>query len=151
MGSPCHKEPTSQIRRLYLKRFKSYDQCYFFKVGQRSRSRSEVIFFYKWEALVSRNLHAKTKGSISKGSKVMTNVKVVHPTNQQINKPTNRKGKHNMSPLRYRGHKNMLMISRSGDYYVVRFTAFNYIYISCAVTFFKWLQITFPYTLNVLN
>ena len=30
VGSPCHKEPTCQIWRLYLKRFKSYNQCYFF-------------------------------------------------------------------------------------------------------------------------
>ena len=39
-------------------------------------------FLYEWEALVTRNLHAKYKSSISNGSKVMTNVKVVHPTNK---------------------------------------------------------------------
>ena len=38
---------------------------------------------YEWEALVTRNLHAKYKGSISNGSKVMTSVIVVQPTNQQ--------------------------------------------------------------------
>ena len=42
MGSPCHKEPTCQIWRLYLKWLQSYDQCYFFfKVGHRSK-------FFEW-------------------------------------------------------------------------------------------------------
>ena len=41
---------------------------------------------YEWEALVTRNLHAKYKGSISNGSKVRTNVKVVQLTNQQIDR-----------------------------------------------------------------
>ena len=46
---------------------------FFFKVGHRSRSRSQVKFIlYEWEALVTRNLHAKYKGSNSNGSKVMT-------------------------------------------------------------------------------
>ena len=31
-------------------------------------------FWYEWDALVTRNLHAKYEGSISNGSKVMTNV-----------------------------------------------------------------------------
>ena len=48
-------------------------------------------FLYEWEALVTRNLHTKYTGSISNGSKVMTNVKVVQPTN--------RRGKNDMSPL----------------------------------------------------
>ena len=48
---------------------------FFFKVGQRSRSQVK-FFLYEWEALVTRNLHAKHKGSISNRSKVMTNVKV---------------------------------------------------------------------------
>ena len=30
-------------------------------------------FLYEWEALVTRNLHVKYKGSISNCSKVMTN------------------------------------------------------------------------------
>ena len=37
----------------------------------------------KWEALVTRNIHVKYIGSISNGSKVMINIKVVQPTNQQ--------------------------------------------------------------------
>ena len=53
------------------------------------------IFLYEWEALITRNSHAKYKGSISNSSKVMTNVKVVQPTN----KPTNRQGKNNISLL----------------------------------------------------
>ena len=79
----------------------------FFKVGHRSRSQVK-IFLCEWEALVTRNLHSKYKGSISNGPKVMTNVKVVQPTNQQTNKPANRQGKNNMSPLCYRGHKNVI-------------------------------------------
>ena len=59
-------------------------------------------FLYEWEALVTRNLQAKYEGSISNGSKVKTNVKVVQPTN----KPTNRQGKNNMSRCRYRDIKN---------------------------------------------
>ena len=31
-------------------------------------------FLHEWEALVTRNLHAKYEDSISKGSKVMSNV-----------------------------------------------------------------------------
>ena len=57
-----------------------------------SRSQVKVTgqnILYECEALVTRNLHAKYKGSISNGSKVMTNVKVVQPTN----KPTNRRQK----------------------------------------------------------
>ena len=70
MWSPCHKEPTCQIWRLYLKGFKSYDQCYFFffKVCHR------LNFWYEWEALVTRNLLAKYEGPVCNGSKVMTNV-----------------------------------------------------------------------------
>ena len=38
---------------------------FFFKVGHRSRSGSQVKFFlYAWKALVTRNLHAKYKGSL---------------------------------------------------------------------------------------
>ena len=45
------------------------------------------MILYEWEALVTRNLHAKYEGSISNSSKVMmTNVKVVHPTNQQTDR-----------------------------------------------------------------
>ena len=36
---------------------------FFFKVGHRSRSRSQVKILYEWEALVTRNLHAKYEGS----------------------------------------------------------------------------------------
>ena len=71
---------------------KSYDQCYFFfKVGHRSKSRSQVKFFLdEWEALVTRNIYAKYKGSISNGSKIMNNVKVVQPTNKPRNQQTDR-------------------------------------------------------------
>ena len=47
--------------------------------GQGHRSK----FLYESEALVTRNLHAKYKGSISNDSKAMTNVKVVQQTNKQ--------------------------------------------------------------------
>ena len=43
------------------------------------------------EALVTRNLHAKYEGSIWKGSKLMTDVKVVQQSNRQ--------GKNIMFPL----------------------------------------------------
>ena len=69
---------------------------FFFKVGHKVKVKvTGQEFLYEWEALVTRNLHAKYEGSIWKGSKLMTNVKVV----QQTNKPTNRQGKNNMSPL----------------------------------------------------
>ena len=45
--------------------------------------------------LSKRNLYAKYEGSFCKGTKLMTNVKVV----QQTNKPTNRQSKTSMSPL----------------------------------------------------
>ena len=54
------------------------------KLSNKPTSRSQVMvkvtgqnFLYEWEALVTRNLHAKYKGSTSNGSKVMTNVKIV--------------------------------------------------------------------------
>ena len=40
-------------------------------------------YLYEWEALVTRNLHAKYEGSIWKGSKLMTNFIVVQQTNRQ--------------------------------------------------------------------
>ena len=40
-------------------------------------------FLYECKALVARKLHAKLEGSIRKGSKLITNVKVVHQTNKQ--------------------------------------------------------------------
>ena len=47
-------------------------------------------FWYEWEALVTRNLHAKYKGSILNGSKVLTNVKVFQQTNKPTNQQTDR-------------------------------------------------------------
>ena len=49
----------------------------FSKVGQRSRSRSHVHnSWYRWNGLVIRNTHAKYERPISKGKKVIANVKV---------------------------------------------------------------------------
>ena len=49
----------------------------FSKVGQRSRSRSQVHnLWYHWKGLVIRITHAKYGRLISKGKKVMPNVKV---------------------------------------------------------------------------
>ena len=48
----------------------------FSKVGQRSRSRSHVQnSWYCWKGLVIRITHAKYERPISKGKKVMANVK----------------------------------------------------------------------------
>ena len=41
-------------------------------------------FLYEWEVFVKSNLHAKYGGSIWKGSKLMTDVKVVQQTNQYV-------------------------------------------------------------------
>ena len=71
-------------------------------------------FLYEWEALVTRNLHAKYEGSIGKGSKLMTNVKGVQQTNKPTKQPTDRAK--TICPLyRYWGHKNhlVLVIKRS--------------------------------------
>ena len=49
----------------------------FQKVGQRSRSRSQVQnLWYRWKGLVLRITHAKYESPISKSKKVMANVKV---------------------------------------------------------------------------
>ena len=49
----------------------------FSKVGQRSRSRSQIQnLWYRWKGLVIRITHAKYERLISKGKKVMANVKV---------------------------------------------------------------------------
>ena len=49
----------------------------FSKVGQRSRSRSQVQnLWYRWKGLVIRITHAKYQRLICKGKKVMANVKV---------------------------------------------------------------------------
>ena len=49
----------------------------FSKVGQRSRSRSQVQnLWYHWKGLVIRITHAKYERLLSKDKKVMTNVKV---------------------------------------------------------------------------
>ena len=49
----------------------------FLKVGQRSRSRSQVQnLWYRWKGLVIRITHAKYERLISKDKKVMANVKV---------------------------------------------------------------------------
>ena len=49
----------------------------FFKVGQRSWSRSQVQnLWYRWKGLVIRITNAKYERLISKGKKVMANVKV---------------------------------------------------------------------------
>ena len=63
---------------------------FFFKLGHRSRSRPEVKIFYMSGKPLSQETY-KPKGSISNGSKVMTNVKVVQPTNPQTNKQTGQK------------------------------------------------------------
>ena len=96
VGSPCHKEPTCQIWRLYLKRLKVMTNViFFFNVSHRWRSKSQFkIFCVSGKPLSHRNLHAKYEGSIWKGSNLMTNVKVV----QQTNKPTNRQGKKQFVP-----------------------------------------------------
>ena len=50
-GSPCHKEPTCQIWRLYLKQLKSMTNVnFFFKVGHRwsQGHRSIFFFFFVW-------------------------------------------------------------------------------------------------------
>ena len=58
---------------------------------------------YEWEAFVTRNLHvhAKYEGSISNSSKVMTNVEVVQPTDQQTDR-----AKTVCPRSRYWGHKD---------------------------------------------
>ena len=64
---PLSKGTYMPNKKLYLKWFKSYlaKIIFFFKVGHRSRSRSEVNFFlYEWEAFITISLHAKYKGSI---------------------------------------------------------------------------------------
>ena len=68
---------------------------FFFKVGHRSK-----FFCMSGKPLSqrTRNLHAKYEGSIWKGSKHMTNVKVV----QQTNKET---GQKHYVQYRYWGHK----------------------------------------------
>ena len=49
----------------------------FLKVGQRSQSRSQVQnLWYRWKGLVIRFTHVKYERLISKGKKVMANVKV---------------------------------------------------------------------------
>ena len=49
----------------------------FAKVGQRSRSRSQVQnLWYHWKGLVIRITHAKYERVIFKSNKVMVNVKV---------------------------------------------------------------------------
>ena len=78
-----------------------------FKVGHRSRSRSQVNILYDWKALVTRNLYAKYKGSSSNGSQVMTNVKVVQATNQQTNNQQTDRAKTICPRYRYRGYKNI--------------------------------------------
>ena len=50
---------------------------FFSKVGQRSQSRSQgQKLWYCWKGLVIRITHAKYERLISKGKKVMANVKV---------------------------------------------------------------------------
>ena len=53
---------------------------FFFKVGHMSKSRSEVRFFCMSGKPLSQGTYMPNKGSTSNGSKLMTNVKVVHPT-----------------------------------------------------------------------
>ena len=60
---------------------------FFFKAGHVKVKVKGQFFLYKWEALVTKNLHAKYKGSVSKGSKVMNNVnffKVGHRSRSQV-------------------------------------------------------------------
>ena len=67
---------------------------FFSKVGQRSRSRSHVQnLWYHWKGLVIRITHAKYERPISKGKKVMANVKVFWQTDRWTDRtdgPTDR-------------------------------------------------------------
>ena len=61
----------------YNKKVMANVKVFFFKVGQRSWSRSQVQnIWYRWKGLVIRITHAKYERLIFKGKKVMANVKV---------------------------------------------------------------------------
>ena len=64
---PCHEEYTCHIWKPYLLAQTSYDQCWSFpKVGQRSRSRSNVQNLWNHQkGLVIRNTHAKYESPTS--------------------------------------------------------------------------------------
>ena len=70
--------------------------CFFFLklvTGQGQDQRSFFFFFFFFFFCLSGKplSHAKNKGSLSNRSKVMTNAKVVQPTNQQTNKQKGQK------------------------------------------------------------
>ena len=75
-GKPLSQGTYVPIMKALSEMFKSYDRFYFFFKVDHSQGHRSTFFLYEWEALVTRNLHAKYKGSTSNGSKVMTNVKV---------------------------------------------------------------------------
>ena len=69
--------PSMKALSLIIKKLWPMLKFFFSKVGQRSRSRSHIQnIWYRWKGLVIRITYAKYERPISKGKKVMANVKV---------------------------------------------------------------------------
>ena len=66
---------------------------FFSKVGQRSRSKRSHVqnLWYRWKGLVIRITHAKYERPISKGKKVIANIKVFWRTDRRTDGQTDRR------------------------------------------------------------